>query len=108
MSVFANVSLWTDKQLVELIHVKALDALSVHQQSSLRYQSVTLFLRGRSTSDMFTESTAHSIIGVLCALLQCHPANELIDCCSQTESVTGNNSLFLSERGGGKVAAGEE
>ncbi|XP_070709339.1 minichromosome maintenance domain-containing protein 2 [Pempheris klunzingeri] len=34
-----------DKQLVELIHVKALDGLSAHQQSSLRYQSVTLFLR---------------------------------------------------------------
>ncbi len=45
----------TDKQLVELIHVKALDALSAHQQSSLRYQSVTLFLRGRSTSDKFTK-----------------------------------------------------
>lgn len=46
------VFLETDKQLVELIHVKALDALSAHQQSSLRYQSVTLFLRGRFTSDM--------------------------------------------------------
>ncbi|XP_008286662.1 MCM domain-containing protein 2-like, partial [Stegastes partitus] len=34
-----------DKQLVELIHVKALDVLSGRQQSSLRYQSVTLFLR---------------------------------------------------------------
>ncbi|XP_051267366.1 minichromosome maintenance domain-containing protein 2 isoform X1 [Dicentrarchus labrax] len=34
-----------DKQLVELIHVRALDGLSTHQQNSLRYQSVTLFLR---------------------------------------------------------------
>ncbi|XP_060950093.1 minichromosome maintenance domain-containing protein 2 [Limanda limanda] len=34
-----------DKQLVELIHVEALDVLNGHQQSSLRYQSVTLFLR---------------------------------------------------------------
>nr|XP_046227269.1 minichromosome maintenance domain-containing protein 2 isoform X2 [Scatophagus argus] len=34
-----------DKQLVELIHIKALDGVSAHQQSSLRYQSVTLFLR---------------------------------------------------------------
>ncbi|XP_041817731.1 minichromosome maintenance domain-containing protein 2 [Chelmon rostratus] len=34
-----------DKQLVELIHVKALDGVSAHQQSSFRYQSVTLFLR---------------------------------------------------------------
>uniref|UniRef100_A0A3Q3W6V7 Minichromosome maintenance domain-containing protein 2 n=1 Tax=Mola mola TaxID=94237 RepID=A0A3Q3W6V7_MOLML len=33
------------KQLAELIHVKALDALVAHQQNSLRYQSVTLFLR---------------------------------------------------------------
>lgn len=47
--------LWeTDKQLVALIHVRALDVLSAHQQSSLRYQSVTLFLRGRSTSEKFT------------------------------------------------------
>lgn len=38
-----------DKQLVELVHVKALDALKAQQQSALRYQSVTLFLRGRST-----------------------------------------------------------
>ncbi|KAF3703565.1 Minichromosome maintenance domain-containing protein 2 [Channa argus] len=34
-----------DKQLVELIHVKALDALTANQQNSLRYQSVTVFLR---------------------------------------------------------------
>ncbi|XP_048121892.1 minichromosome maintenance domain-containing protein 2 isoform X2 [Alosa alosa] len=34
-----------DKQLVELIHVDALDVLGVHPPSSLRYQSVTLFLR---------------------------------------------------------------
>lgn len=40
----------TDKQLVELAHAKALDALKTHQQSALRYQSVTLFLRGRSIS----------------------------------------------------------
>ncbi|KAL2085179.1 hypothetical protein ACEWY4_018499 [Coilia grayii] len=34
-----------DKQLVELIHADALDVLGVHPPSSLRYQSVTLFLR---------------------------------------------------------------
>ncbi|XP_057680511.1 minichromosome maintenance domain-containing protein 2 [Corythoichthys intestinalis] len=34
-----------DKQLVELIHGDALNALRSHQQNSLRYQSVTLFLR---------------------------------------------------------------
>ncbi|XP_008394464.1 minichromosome maintenance domain-containing protein 2 isoform X2 [Poecilia reticulata] len=34
-----------DKQLVELIHVEALDVLRGRQQSSFRYQSVTLFLR---------------------------------------------------------------
>ena len=44
----------TDKQLVELIHVSALDGLRGHWQSSLRYQSVTLFLRGRSTLHTFT------------------------------------------------------
>lgn len=36
----------TDKQLVELIHAKALEALKGNQQSPLRYQSVTVFLRG--------------------------------------------------------------
>ncbi|XP_061569387.1 minichromosome maintenance domain-containing protein 2 [Cololabis saira] len=41
-----------DKQLVELIHVKALDALRGHQQSSLRYQSVTLFLRDELCNTM--------------------------------------------------------
>ncbi|XP_077409948.1 minichromosome maintenance domain-containing protein 2 isoform X2 [Vanacampus margaritifer] len=34
-----------DKQLVELIHVDALDVFRAYQQTSLRYQSVTLFLR---------------------------------------------------------------
>ncbi|KAK0134600.1 Minichromosome maintenance domain-containing protein 2 [Merluccius polli] len=34
-----------DKQLVELIHVGVLPLLNVHPPSSLRYQSVTLFLR---------------------------------------------------------------
>ncbi|XP_019750480.1 minichromosome maintenance domain-containing protein 2 [Hippocampus comes] len=34
-----------DKQLVELIHVDALNVLRAPQQNSLRYQSVTLFLR---------------------------------------------------------------
>nr|XP_040023274.1 minichromosome maintenance domain-containing protein 2 [Gasterosteus aculeatus aculeatus]XP_040023275.1 minichromosome maintenance domain-containing protein 2 [Gasterosteus aculeatus aculeatus]XP_040023276.1 minichromosome maintenance domain-containing protein 2 [Gasterosteus aculeatus aculeatus] len=41
-----------DKQLVELIHLKALDALSAHQQSPLRYQSVTLFLRDELCNSM--------------------------------------------------------
>ncbi|CAJ1082214.1 minichromosome maintenance domain-containing protein 2 isoform X2 [Xyrichtys novacula] len=41
-----------DKQLVELIHVKALDALSAKQQGSFRYQSVTLFLRDELCNSM--------------------------------------------------------
>ncbi|XP_018529465.1 minichromosome maintenance domain-containing protein 2 isoform X1 [Lates calcarifer] len=41
-----------DKQLVELIHVKALDLLNAHQPSSLRYQSVTLFLRDELCNSM--------------------------------------------------------
>nr|XP_046227270.1 minichromosome maintenance domain-containing protein 2 isoform X3 [Scatophagus argus] len=41
-----------DKQLVELIHIKALDGVSAHQQSSLRYQSVTLFLRDELCNSM--------------------------------------------------------
>lgn len=46
----ANISPETDKQLVELIHEKALEVLSAHQPGALRYQSITLFLRGRLTS----------------------------------------------------------
>ncbi|XP_051970101.1 minichromosome maintenance domain-containing protein 2 [Xyrauchen texanus] len=41
-----------DKQLVELIHVKAVDVLGVHEVSSLRYQSVTLFLRDELCNSM--------------------------------------------------------
>ncbi|XP_071341353.1 minichromosome maintenance domain-containing protein 2 isoform X2 [Trachinotus anak] len=41
-----------DKQLVELIHVKALDVVNAHQQRSLRYQSVTLFLRDELCNSM--------------------------------------------------------
>ncbi|XP_076147012.1 minichromosome maintenance domain-containing protein 2 [Alosa pseudoharengus] len=41
-----------DKQLVELIHVDALDVLGVHPPSSLRYQSVTLFLRDELCNSM--------------------------------------------------------
>ncbi|TRY69915.1 hypothetical protein DNTS_015368 [Danionella cerebrum] len=35
-----------NKQLVELIHVRALDILGLHGAASERYQSITLFLRG--------------------------------------------------------------
>ncbi|XP_046879505.1 minichromosome maintenance domain-containing protein 2 [Hypomesus transpacificus] len=41
-----------DKQLVELIHVRALAVLSVHPHSSLRYQSVSLFLRDELCNSM--------------------------------------------------------
>uniref|UniRef100_A0A8C1B3V4 Minichromosome maintenance domain-containing protein 2 n=1 Tax=Cyprinus carpio carpio TaxID=630221 RepID=A0A8C1B3V4_CYPCA len=41
-----------DKQLVELIHVKAVDVLGVHDAASLRYQSVTVFLRDELCNSM--------------------------------------------------------
>ncbi|XP_026218529.1 minichromosome maintenance domain-containing protein 2 isoform X2 [Anabas testudineus] len=41
-----------DKQLVELIHVKAQNVLAAQQQSTLRYQSVTLFLRDELCNSM--------------------------------------------------------
>ncbi|XP_065114331.1 minichromosome maintenance domain-containing protein 2 [Paramisgurnus dabryanus] len=41
-----------DKQLVELIHVRALDVWGVHDVASLRYQSVTLFLRDELCNSM--------------------------------------------------------
>lgn len=79
MYMFNPISfLETDKQLVELIHVGALDVLRGRQQSSFRYQSVTLFLRGKSLVTLllseqcihlFTEvftplnlSTFHSVV----------------------------------------------
>lgn len=59
------MSLETDKQLVELIHVRALNALCAHQQSGPRYQSVTLFLRGKSTSGAST-STHFMVVSCIC------------------------------------------
>ncbi|XP_062841476.1 minichromosome maintenance domain-containing protein 2 isoform X1 [Trichomycterus rosablanca] len=41
-----------DKQLIELVHVKALEGLGVHDCFSLRYQSVTLFLRDEFCNSM--------------------------------------------------------
>ncbi|XP_067234113.1 minichromosome maintenance domain-containing protein 2 [Chanodichthys erythropterus] len=41
-----------DKQLVELMHVRAVDILGVHDAASLRYQSVTLFLRDELCNSM--------------------------------------------------------
>ncbi|NP_001311369.1 minichromosome maintenance domain-containing protein 2 [Danio rerio] len=41
-----------EKQLVELIHVRAVDVLGVHDPASLRYQSVTLFLRDELCNSM--------------------------------------------------------
>ncbi|XP_047205249.1 minichromosome maintenance domain-containing protein 2 isoform X1 [Girardinichthys multiradiatus] len=52
-----------DKQLVELIHVKALDVLRGHQQSSFRYQSVTLFLRDELCHSM-TIGRLYRVVGI--------------------------------------------
>ncbi|XP_068604211.1 minichromosome maintenance domain-containing protein 2 [Brachionichthys hirsutus] len=41
-----------DKQLVELIHIKALDGLSGHQRGSIRHQSITVFLRDELCNSM--------------------------------------------------------
>lgn len=52
----------TDKQLVELIHAKALEALKGNQQSPLRYQSVTVFLRGELSAVFGKLSTPWSLV----------------------------------------------
>nr|XP_057915667.1 minichromosome maintenance domain-containing protein 2 isoform X2 [Doryrhamphus excisus] len=52
-----------DKQLVELIHVNALKVLGAHQQSSLRYQSVTLFLRDELCNTM-SIGQLYRVIGI--------------------------------------------
>ncbi|XP_075937028.1 minichromosome maintenance domain-containing protein 2 [Anarhichas minor] len=59
-----------DKQLVELIHIKALDALSAHQQSSLRYQSVTLFLRDELCNSMRI-GRLYRVLGIPAHVQQC-------------------------------------
>uniref|UniRef100_A0A672YFK3 Minichromosome maintenance domain containing 2 n=2 Tax=Sphaeramia orbicularis TaxID=375764 RepID=A0A672YFK3_9TELE len=52
-----------DKQLVELMHYKAMDVLRAHQQSSLRYQSVTLFLRDELCNSMRI-GQLYSVVGI--------------------------------------------
>ncbi|XP_054893794.1 minichromosome maintenance domain-containing protein 2 isoform X1 [Poeciliopsis prolifica] len=52
-----------DKQLVELIHIGALDVLRGRQQSSFRYQSVTLFLRDDLCHSM-TIGRLYRVVGI--------------------------------------------
>ncbi|XP_017262230.1 minichromosome maintenance domain-containing protein 2 [Kryptolebias marmoratus] len=52
-----------DKQLVELVHVQALDVLRGHQHGSVRYQSVTLFLRDE-LCDSMRIGRLYRVIGV--------------------------------------------
>uniref|UniRef100_A0A3P9JGM3 Minichromosome maintenance domain-containing protein 2 n=1 Tax=Oryzias latipes TaxID=8090 RepID=A0A3P9JGM3_ORYLA len=52
-----------DKQLVELIHAKALEALKGNQQSPLRYQSVTVFLRDELCNSMRI-GRLYSVLGI--------------------------------------------
>lgn len=49
-----------DKQLVEMIHANAINVLRGCQQSSVRYQSVTLILRGKCVCHvMIARDTQH-------------------------------------------------
>ncbi|XP_072306880.1 minichromosome maintenance domain-containing protein 2 [Eucyclogobius newberryi] len=52
-----------DKQLVKLVPFKALDLLRGHQQTSLRYQSVTLFLRDELCNSMGIGQT-YKVLGI--------------------------------------------
>lgn len=52
-----------DKQLVELVPYEALALLRVHQQASLRYQSVTLFLRDELCNSMGIGHT-YTVLGI--------------------------------------------
>ncbi|KAG7272304.1 hypothetical protein CRUP_014189 [Coryphaenoides rupestris] len=54
--------------LVEFIHVRVLDLLNVHPQSSLRYQSVTLFLRDELCHSM---RLGHPVTGCWAYLRTC-------------------------------------
>ncbi|RVE58752.1 hypothetical protein OJAV_G00198090 [Oryzias javanicus] len=52
-----------DKQLVELIHAKALEALKGNQQKPLRYQPVTVFLRDELCNSMRI-GQLYSVLGI--------------------------------------------
>ncbi|KAL7840703.1 hypothetical protein AOLI_G00260260 [Acnodon oligacanthus] len=70
-----------DKQLVELVHVRALDVLGVHDPSSLRFQSVTLFLRDELCNSMKI-GLVYRVVGIPAHVHQCPKVTWSIEACS--------------------------
>ncbi|KAM9826973.1 minichromosome maintenance domain-containing protein 2 [Neosynchiropus ocellatus] len=58
-----KMSVVVDKQLVDLIHTKVIDALRPRQQSSVRFQSVTFFLRDELCNSMRI-GHLYSVVGI--------------------------------------------
>ncbi|XP_058231879.1 minichromosome maintenance domain-containing protein 2 [Hemibagrus wyckioides] len=70
-----------DKQLVELVHTRALDVLGVHEPSSLRYQSVTLFLRDELCNTMKI-GQLYQVVGIPAHVHQWSSITWTIEVCS--------------------------
>ncbi|XP_053467372.1 minichromosome maintenance domain-containing protein 2 [Ictalurus furcatus] len=70
-----------NKQLVELVHVRALDVLGVHENSSLRYQSVTLFLRDELCNTMKI-GQLYRVVGIPAHVHQWSNITWTIEACS--------------------------
>ncbi|XP_066533264.1 minichromosome maintenance domain-containing protein 2 isoform X3 [Hoplias malabaricus] len=84
-----------DKQLVELVHVKALDVLGVPGPSSLRYQSVTLFLRDELCNSMKI-GHVYRVVGIPAHVHQWPNITWSIEACS-FQSVTPEYPCKISD-----------
>ncbi|KAF5897498.1 minichromosome maintenance domain-containing protein 2, partial [Clarias magur] len=70
-----------DKQLVELVHMRALGVLGVHEPFSIRYQSVTLFLRDELCNTMKI-GQLYRVVGIPAHVLQWPNITYTIEACS--------------------------
>ncbi|XP_076869483.1 minichromosome maintenance domain-containing protein 2 isoform X1 [Brachyhypopomus gauderio] len=84
-----------DKQLVELVHVKALDVLRGHDPSYLRYQSVTLFLRDELCNSMKI-GQIYQLVGIPAHVHQGPTVTWSIEACS-VQTVMPDYPCLVSE-----------
>ncbi|KAI4884787.1 hypothetical protein NFI96_018752, partial [Prochilodus magdalenae] len=70
-----------DKQLVELVHMRALGVLGIHGPSSLRFQSVTLFLRDELCNSM-KFGQVYRVVGIPAHIHQWPNITWSIEACS--------------------------
>ncbi|XP_026860220.2 minichromosome maintenance domain-containing protein 2 [Electrophorus electricus] len=84
-----------DKQLVELVDVKALDVLRGHDPSSLRYQSVNLFLRDELCNCMKI-GQIYQLVGIPAHVHQWPSVSWSIEACS-IQTVMPNYPCLVSD-----------